>query len=48
MKDQRTVDDLNEEEYLDYENNPDKYQEITENTNEMYRNQMFPNGEDDD
>lgn len=48
MKDNRTIDDLDDEEYEDYVQNPDKYEDITDNTNELYRDMMFPNGEDDD
>lgn len=48
MRDERTVDDLSEEEYEDYQNNLDKYQEVTDNTNEMYSDTMFPNGRDDE
>lgn len=48
-REDRTVDDLSEEEYEDYQNNPDdpKWQQVTDNTNDMYRNMMFPDGEDD-
>lgn len=47
MRDNRTVDDLSEEEYEDYENNPDKYQDVTENTIDLYDDLMNPNGNDD-
>lgn len=48
MEDDRTIDDLSEEEYEDYEKHPENYEQVVENTNEMYREMMFPDGEDDE
>ncbi len=48
MKDDRTIFDLSEEEYEDYENNPEDYQEVTKNTNEDSLDMMFPNGMDEE
>lgn len=44
-----TLDDLSDEEYewLE-ENDPDRLAEIGDETNERYRDEMFPDGEDDD
>lgn len=47
MRDERTLDDLSEEELADYENNPDKYGDVTDNTNDHYLDIMYPNGMDD-
>ncbi|WP_290051048.1 hypothetical protein [uncultured Muribaculum sp.] len=47
MRNSRTVDDLSEEEYEDYEKNPDKYQDVTENTIDLYNDLTHPNGDDD-
>lgn len=47
MKDKRTVDDLSEEEYEDYEKNPEKYEDVTQNTIDLYRGMMCPDGQDE-
>ncbi len=54
-RDQRTVDDLSEEEYDDYQKNPDNpiWQQVTENTIKYAKEMMFPDedsrpGEDDE
>lgn len=47
MRDDRTVDDLSEEEYEDYEMNPDKYEDVTQNTIFLYNELTHPNGYDD-
>lgn len=47
-KDERTIFDLSEEEYEDYEEHPENYEEVTENSNEDALDMMFPNGMDDD
>lgn len=44
----RTLDDLSDDEYGEYENNPEKYADVTENHNSAYRDMMFPEGQDDD
>lgn len=41
------IDDLTDEEYEDMENNPEKYSDVIDNTNDYYRDIMFPDGEDD-
>lgn len=46
MKDDRTIFDLSEEEYEDYEQNPDKWGDVTDNSIEDAENMMFD--EDDD
>ena len=48
MKDERTLDELSDEEYEEYQDNPDKYQEVTNNTIDNMIDMMFPNGRDDD
>ena len=48
MKDERTLDELSNEEYEEYQDNPDKYQEVTNNTIDNMIDMMFPNGRDDD
>lgn len=47
MRDSRTVDDLSDEEYEDYTNNPDKYEDVTQNTYDLYDDLTHPNGYDD-
>ena len=47
MRDNRTVDDLSEEEYEDYEENPDKYEDVTQNTIDLFDELTHPNGYDD-
>ena len=44
----RTLDDLSDEEYEDYCNNPEDYEDITENTISDMLDMMFPNGTNDD
>lgn len=48
MSDDRTIFDLSEEEYEDYEKNPENYEEVTDNTNEDAIRMMFPDGMDDE
>lgn len=48
MSDDRTIFDLSEEEYEDYENNPENWEEVMENTNQDALDMMFPNGMDDE
>lgn len=47
-KDDRTLYDLNEEEHEDSENNPEKYQDIIDNTIDDSYDMMFPNDDDDE
>lgn len=47
-KDNRTIYDLSDQEYEDYQNNPDQYEDITDNTNEDALDMMYPDGEEDD
>ena len=46
-KESRTIFDLSEEEYEDYEKNPDKYPDVTENTEQDAYDRMYPDGTDD-
>lgn len=48
MRDERTVDDLSEEEYEDYQNYPEKYEDVTRNTIDLYDELTHPNGHDED
>ena len=51
MSDDRTIFDLSDEETEDYENNPENWEEVTENTNNSIEdalNMMFPDGMDDE
>ena len=48
MSEHRTIWDLSEEEYEDYENNPEDWEEVTENTNQDALDMMYPDGNDDD
>lgn len=48
MSDDRTIFDLSEEEYEDYENNPKNWEEVTNNSIEDALNMMFPDGMDDE
>lgn len=41
MSDYRTVDDLSDEEYEDYQNNPDAWQDVTDNTEEDALDMMY-------
>lgn len=46
-KETRTVDDFSDDEYQDYEEHPEKYEDVTDNTNDMYEDMMYPDGRDD-
>lgn len=46
--DNRTIYDLSDEEYEIYETNPDKYADVTSNTEESNLDMMFPDREEDD
>lgn len=48
MIEDRTILDLSDEETEDYENNPENWEEVTNNSIEDALNMMFPNGMDDD
>lgn len=48
MSEDRTIFDLSEEEYEDYENNPEDWEVVTNNTNEDALGMMFPNGMDEE
>lgn len=48
MRDERTVDDLSDEEYEDYEKYPEKYEDVTQNTLDLYNDLTHPNGYDED
>ncbi len=48
MSTDKTIFDLSEEEYEDYELHPENWEQVTENTNEDALNMMYPNGMDDD
>ncbi len=48
MRDNRTVDDLSDQEYEDYEKNPEKYNDVTENTERCIRDMMYPNSDPSD
>ena len=48
MNDDTTVWDLNDEEWEDYENNPDDYDDITDNTNDDLLDMMYPDGPDEE
>lgn len=41
-EDKRTIFDLSEEEYEDYEEHPENWEEVTDNTIEDGRNLMYP------
>ena len=43
-----TILDLSDEETEDYENNPENWEEVTNNSIEDALNMMFPNGMDDE
>ena len=47
MSDRRTVDDLSDEEYEDYEKHPENYEDVSSNTLDMYNDLTHPNGYDD-
>lgn len=48
MKEDRTIFDLSDEEFEDYENHPEDWEQVTENTDQDALEMMFPNGMDDD
>ena len=48
MIEDKTIFDLSDEETEDYENNPENWEEVTNNSIEDAFNMMFPNGMDDD
>ena len=48
MSDDRTILELSDKETEDYENNPEDWEEVTENTNQDALDMMFPNGMEDD
>ena len=48
MSDDKTIFDLSDEETEDYENNPENWEEVTNNSIEDALNMMFPNGMDEE
>ena len=48
MSDDRTILELSDKETEDYENNPENWEEGTNNSIEDALNMLFPNGMDDD
>ncbi len=49
MKEDRTLDDFSDEELDDMEqNDPERYEQVCENTNEDMTEMMYPNGSDED
>ena len=48
MIEDKTIFDLSDEETEDYENNPENWEEVTNNSIEDALNMIFPNGMDDD
>lgn len=48
MNEDRTILDLSDEETEDYENNPENWEEVTNNSIEDALNMMFPDGMDDE
>lgn len=48
MIEDSTILDLSDEETEDYENNPENWEEVTNNSIEDALNMMFPDGMDDD
>ena len=48
MIEDSTILDLSDEETEDYENNPENWEEVTNNSFEDALNMIFPNGMDDD
>lgn len=48
MSDDRTILELSDKETEDCENNPENWEEVTNNSIEDALNMMFPNGMDDD
>lgn len=47
-KDEKTIFDLSDSDYNNYEQNPEDYEDVTENSNEDALNMMFPDGMDED
>lgn len=48
MIEDSTILDLSDEETEDYENNPENWEEVTNNSIEDALNMMFPNGMEDE
>lgn len=48
MATDNTLYDLTDDQYRDYENDPDKYQDVTSNTEEDSLSMMFPDRESND
>lgn len=48
MIEDKTIFDLSDEETEDYENNPENWEEVTNNSIEDALDMMFPNGMEDD
>ena len=48
MSDDRTIFDLSDEEYEDYEQHPEDWEEVTDNSIEDALDMMYPDGMDDD
>lgn len=48
MIEDRTILDLSEEEDKDYEEHPENWEQVTENSIEDALNMMFPDGMDDE
>lgn len=48
MIEDRTILDLSDEETEDYENNPENWEEVTNNSIEDALNMMFPDGMEDE
>ena len=48
MIEDSTILDLSDEETEDYENNPENWEEVTNNSIEDALDMMFPNGMEDD
>lgn len=48
MIEDRTILDFSDEETEDYENNPENWEEVTNNSIEDALNMMFPDGMDDE
>ena len=48
MRNGGTIFDLSDEEYEDYEQHPEDWENVTDNSNEDSLDMMFPDGRDDD
>lgn len=48
MRDDRTIFDLSDEEYEDYEQHPEDWEKVTDNSIEDALDMMYPDGMDDD